>query len=284
MAGTKKKNTFVKNFKKHKLACFGLIFILIEVLVVIFIPVIFGMDPYSVDNTGFNQAPSAVHLLGTDDIGRDMLARLMYGGRISLLVGILSTVISIIIGLPLGLLAGYYRGIAETIVMRGCDIFMSVPTMVLILVIVAVFEPSIATITIVIGVTGWTGIAKLIYGNVLSVRNKEYIEAARAIGTKDFVIITKYVLPNSIAPLWMSIAFRISQAIMTESQLSFLGAGVQAPQASWGNIIYAAQNLVVLTKRWWIWIPAGVMLMITIISINLVGEGIRDALDPKMRR
>ena len=284
MAGKKKESTFVKNFKKHKLACFGLGFIIVEVLVVVFLPILLGLDPYSVDNTGFNQAPSSAHWLGTDDIGRDMFARLLYGGRTSLLVGICSTAISILIGLPLGVLAGYYRGIMETIVMRGCDIFMSVPTMVLILVIVAVFEPSVVTIIVVIGITGWTGVAKLLYGNVLSVRNKEYIEAAKAIGTKDSTIIIKYVLPNSIAPLWMSMAFRISQAIITESSLSFLGAGIQPPGASWGNIIYAAQNLVVLTKRWWIWIPAGVMLMVTVISINLVGEGIRDALDPKMKR
>ncbi|MBQ5734123.1 MAG: ABC transporter permease [Lachnospiraceae bacterium] len=280
----KRKTEFFKKFRKHKLANVGLIIIIIEILMVTFLPIILGLDPYSIDSTGFNQAPCAKHILGTDDIGRDLFARVLYGGRVSLIVGICSTIISIIIGLPLGILAGYYRGIIENIVMRLADIFMSIPAMVLILVIVAVFEPSIITIIVVIGITGWTGVAKLIYGNVLSVRNKEYVEAARAIGTKDREIIMRYVLPNSIAPLWMSVAFRISQAIMTESGLSFLGAGIQSPQASWGNIIYAAQNLVVLTKRWWVWVPAGVLLMITIICINLVGEGIRDALDPKMKR
>lgn len=280
----KRKTEFFKKFRKHKLANIGLIIIIIEILMVTFLPIILGLDPYSIDSTGFNQAPCAKHILGTDDIGRDLFARVLYGGRVSLIVGICSTIISIIIGLPLGILAGYYRGIIENIVMRLADIFMSIPAMVLILVIVAVFEPSIITIIVVIGITGWTGVAKLIYGNVLSVRNKEYVEAARAIGTKDREIIMRYVLPNSIAPLWMSVAFRISQAIMTESGLSFLGAGIQSPQASWGNIIYAAQNLVVLTKRWWVWVPAGVLLMITIICINLVGEGIRDALDPKMKR
>lgn len=280
----KRKTEFLKKFRKHKLANVGLIIIIIEILMVTFLPIILGLDPYSIDSIGFNQAPCAKHILGTDDIGRDLFARVLYGGRVSLIVGICSTIISIIIGLPLGILAGYYRGIIENIVMRLADIFMSIPAMVLILVIVAVFEPSIITIIVVIGITGWTGVAKLIYGNVLSVRNKEYVEAARAIGTKDREIIMRYVLPNSIAPLWMSVAFRISQAIMTESGLSFLGAGIQSPQASWGNIIYAAQNLVVLTKRWWVWVPAGVLLMITIICINLVGEGIRDALDPKMKR
>ncbi|MEE0960864.1 MAG: ABC transporter permease, partial [Lachnospiraceae bacterium] len=244
----KRKTEFFKKFRKHKLANVGLIIIIIEILMVTFLPIILGLDPYSIDSTGFNQAPCAKHILGTDDIGRDLFARVLYGGRVSLIVGICSTIISIIIGLPLGILAGYYRGIIENIVMRLADIFMSIPAMVLILVIVAVFEPSIITIIVVIGITGWTGVAKLIYGNVLSVRNKEYVEAARAIGTKDREIIMRYVLPNSIAPLWMSVAFRISQAIMTESGLSFLGAGIQSPQASWGNIIYAAQNLVVLTK------------------------------------
>lgn len=281
MAG---KNNFIKNFKKHKLACVGLVFVMIEILAVALLPIILKADPYVMDSLNFNQAPSAQHWVGTDDVGRDIFARLLYGGRVSLMVGILSTIISIVIGLPLGLLAGYYRGMIESIVMRFCDIFMSVPTMVLILVIVAVFEPSLVTIITVIGITGWPAVAKLIYGNVLSVRSKEYVEAAKAIGTRDRVIILKYVLPNSVAPLWMTVAFRISQAIITESSLSFLGAGIQAPQASWGNIIYAAQNLVVLTQRWWIWLPAGLLLMLTVVSINLVGEGVRDALDPKMKR
>ena len=277
-------SNFIKNFKKHKLACVGLVFVMIEILAVALLPIILKADPYVMDSLNFNQAPSAQHWVGTDDVGRDIFARLLYGGRVSLMVGILSTIISIVIGLPLGLLAGYYRGMIESIVMRFCDIFMSVPTMVLILVIVAVFEPSLVTIITVIGITGWPAVAKLIYGNVLSVRSKEYVEAAKAIGTRDRVIILKYVLPNSVAPLWMTVAFRISQAIITESSLSFLGAGIQAPQASWGNIIYAAQNLVVLTQRWWIWLPAGLLLMLTVVSINLVGEGVRDALDPKMKR
>ena len=156
--------------------------------------------------------------------------------------------------------------------------------MVLILVVVAVFGSEIPIIIFLIGILNWPAIAKLIYGNVLSLRGREFVEAERAIGSSDLKIIFKTILPNAIAPLWVALAFRISSAMITESALSFLGAGVQPPQASWGNIIQAATSLAVLTKRWWIWIPAGVCLVVTIVCINFVGEGIRDALDPKMKR
>ena len=161
---------------------------------------------------------------------------------------------------------------------------VSIPDIILILVIVAVFEPSILTITIVIGFTGWTGIARLINSTVMSVREKEYVEAAAASGCKKSTIMLRYVLPNSIAPLWVALAFRVSSSILTESGLSFLGAGVQVPEASWGNIINAAKSIVVLAKRPWVWVPPGILLILTVVAINLVGEGIRDALDPKMKR
>lgn len=278
------KSEFVKNFLKHKLALFGFCVLIFEIVVLMLLPVFMNLDPVAIDKTGFNLAPCANHLLGTDDVGRDIFSRLIYGGRVSLSIGIASTLISVAIGLPLGVLAGYYRGKTETIIMRAADIFLSFPSMVLILVFVAVFGSGIPIIIILIGVLGWPSIAKLIYGNVLSVRSKEYVEAERAIGSSNLKILCTTVLPNSIAPLWVSLAFRISSAMITESALSFLGAGVQPPTASWGNIIQAATSLTVLTKRWWIWIPAGVCLVVTVICINFVGEGVRDALDPKMKR
>lgn len=278
------KGDFLKSFFKHKLAVMGLAVLVVEILLMIFLPMVIEMYPVAIDNTAFNQAPGQVHLLGTDDVGRDILARVVYGGRISIIIGILATVISVALGLPLGLFAGYYRGKVETFIMRAADIFMSFPSMVLILVVVAVFGSSVPIIIVLIGVLGWPAIAKLIYGNVLSVRSKEYVESEKAIGTGSLKILFCTVLPNSIAPLWVSLAFRISNAMITESALSFLGAGVQPPTASWGNIIQAAANLAVLTRRWWIWIPAGVCLVVTIICINFIGEGVRDALDPKMKR
>ena len=274
----------MKKFIHNKKAMLGLAIVTILVLAVVFIPLFADLDPYTTDRAvGFNKPPSDAHILGTDDVGRDLFARLLYGGRISLFVGITSTIISVLIGIPLGLIAGYFRGTAESIIMRTADAFMSFPSMVLILVLVAVFGPSILTVTVVIGVLGWTAIAKLIYGNVLSIREREYIQAARAVGVSTKKILFSEVLPNAIPPVWANISFRVAGAILTESSLSFLGMGVQTPQASWGNIIFAAQNLLVLTARPWVWLPPGICIILVVIGFNFIGEGVRDALDPKTK-
>ena len=277
-------NQAVKKFMHNRKAVLGLIIVRFLVLAVILIPIFMKLDPYTTDRAvGFNKAPCSGHPLGTDDVGRDLFARLLYGGRISLFVGIMSTIISVLIGIPLGLIAGYFRGIAETVIMRVADAFMSFPTMVLILVLVAVFGPSILTVTVVIGVLGWTAIAKLIYGNVLSIREREYIQATKAIGMSTPKILLSEVLPNAIPPVWANISFRVAGAILTESSLSFLGMGVQTPQASWGNIIFAAQNLLVLTARPWVWFPPGICIILVVVGFNFIGEGVRDALDPKTK-
>ena len=277
-------NQEVKKFMHNRKAVLGLIIVCFLVLAVILIPIFMKLDPYTTDRAvGFNKAPCSGHPLGTDDVGRDLFARLLYGGRISLFVGIMSTIISVLIGIPLGLIAGYFRGIAETVIMRVADAFMSFPTMVLILVLVAVFGPSILTVTVVIGVLGWTAIAKLIYGNVLSIREREYIQATKAIGMSTPKILLSEVLPNAIPPVWANISFRVAGAILTESSLSFLGMGVQTPQASWGNIIFAAQNLLVLTARPWVWFPPGICIILVVVGFNFIGEGVRDALDPKTK-
>ena len=274
----------MKKFIHNKKAMLGLAIVTILVLAVVFIPLFADLDPYTTDRAaGFNKPRSDAHILGTDDVGRDLFARLLYGGRISLFVGITSTIISVLIGIPLGLIAGYFRGTAESIIMRTADAFMSFPSMVLILVLVAVFGPSILTVTVVIGVLGWTAIAKLIYGNVLSIREREYIQAARAVGVSTKKILFSEVLPNAIPPVWANISFRVAGAILTESSLSFLGMGVQTPQASWGNIIFAAQNLLVLTARPWVWLPPGICIILVVIGFNFIGEGVRDALDPKTK-
>lgn len=274
----------MKKFLHNKKAMFGLAVVVLLVLAVLLIPLFKDLDPYTTDRVaGFNAKPSAAHPLGTDDVGRDLFARLLYGGRVSLFVGIMSTIISVVVGIPLGLIAGYFRGAAESIIMRTADAFMSFPSMVLILVLVAVFGPSILTVTVVIGVLGWTGIAKLIYGNVLSIREREYIQATKAVGMKTSTILFTEVLPNAIPPVWANISFRVAGAILTESSLSFLGMGVQTPQASWGNIIYAAQNLMVLTARPWVWIPPGLCIILVVVGFNFIGEGVRDALDPKTK-
>ncbi|MPM32037.1 Glutathione transport system permease protein GsiD [bioreactor metagenome] len=273
--------TFLRKFFQNKHAAVGLILFTLEVLAVIVIPMLWNLDPTVTDPLAFNAAPGGVHLLGTDEVGRDIFARVVYGGRMSLFVGVTSTLIGILIGLPLGLFSGYYRGVWENAVMRCADVSMSFPSMILVLVLVAVFGQSILTVTVVIGVLNWTQFAKLVHGNVLAVRSKEYIEAAKADGMGDLTIIFSEILPNVLAPVWISMAFTTAYGILTESALSFLGVGVQPPAASWGNIIYAAQSPMVLTMRPWIWLPAGICLFVTVASINLLGEGIRDALDPK---
>lgn len=278
------KSQAMKKFLHNKKAMFGLFIVVLLALAVLLIPLFMDLDPYTTDRAaGFNKGPSETHILGTDDVGRDLFARVLYGGRVSLFVGITSTIISVLVGIPLGLIAGYFRGAAESIIMRTADAFMSFPSMVLILVLVAVFGPSILTVTVVIGILGWTAIAKLIYGNVLSIREREYIQAAKTSGTSTWTILFSEVLPNAIPPVWANLSFRVAGAILTESSLSFLGMGVQTPQASWGNIIYAAQNLMVLTARPWVWIPPGVCIILVVIGFNFIGEGVRDALDPKTK-
>lgn len=272
-----------RRFRAHRLAMISLVVLSMEILLVIFLPAILKLDPYTSDfNVAFGSAPGPGHILGTDDVGRDLFARFIYGGRVSLSVGLISAVVSLFIGVPLGLLAGYYRGLCETLIMRCADIFMSFPAMVLILVLVSVLGPSVVTVTVVIGILGWPKFARLIYGNVLSARESDYVESARAVGTRDWGILSRYILPNTFAPVLIAFTFRAAQAIITESSLSFLGMGVQPPQASWGNILYDAQFISILSQRPWLWLPPGIALVITVLCINFLGDGVRDALDTKM--
>ena len=274
----------LKRFRKHKLAMIGLCVLLLEIILVVALPLVFKLDPYASDSSvRALSGPVSGHILGTDKVGRDNLARLVYGGRVSLSVGILSALMSLVIGTPLGIVAGYYRGWAETIIMRLCEIIMSFPSMVLILVLAAVFGPSISTIILVLGFLGWPMFCKLLYANVLSYKEKEYVEAARAIGTKNFTIMLKYIFPNSFSPVLIAFTFRVARAILQESTLSFLGLGVQAPAASWGNIICMAQSITVLSSMPWIWLAPSLALVITIVSINFFGDGLRDAFDPQTR-
>jgi len=272
----------LKRFFAHKLAMIGAVILLCEIICIVFLPMIMDLDPFSIDYFAFGAPPSENHILGTDEGGRDNFARLIYGGRVSLTVGICSALVSLVIGVPLGLIAGYFRGTAETIIMRAADTFMSFPSMILILVLASVLGQSITTVTLVIGFLGWTEFARLIYASVLSIREKDYVESAIAVGEKNKRIITKYILPNSLAPVIISFTFRTAQAIITESSLSFLGLGVQPPNPSWGNILYYAQSISVLANQLYLWVPAGVLLVLTVLSINFIGDGIRDALDTKM--
>lgn len=271
-----------KRFFKNKPAISGLITLAVVLLLVIILPP-FLPSQFKTDAIAFSSPPSGTHLLGTDDVGRDILSRLVSGGRVSLFVGLVSTLISLAIGVPFGMLAAFYRRGLETVIMRLADIFMSFPSVILILFLVSIFGPSIITVTFVIGIMGWPEFARLIYGNVLTIREKEYVEAATAIGAKDRLIMSRYILPNSIAPIIIAVTFRVATAIVLESSLSFLGMGVQPPQSSWGNMLYNAESITVLSSRPWMWVPPGLALIVTILSINFVGNGLRDTLDPKTK-
>ncbi len=265
----------------HKAAVVGMALLILEVILVVILPPLMKLDPITSDYGAVNAVPGGAHLLGTDAIGRDIFARLVFGGRTSLLVGLLSTLISCALGVPLGVAAGYCRGRVETAVMRAADIFMSFPSIVMILVLVSVLGPSVWSVTLVIGVLGWTQFARLIYASVLSVMQEEYIASARAVGTRTLGTILRYVLPNAVAPILIALTLHLAEAILTESSLSFLGLGVQPPQASWGNMLHDAQSLTVLSRRPWIWLPPGIAILATVLSINFLGDGLRDALDPK---
>ena len=273
-----------KRFRKSKSAMLSLSFLIAEALAVYLLPALFRMDPVTSDvQAGFNAAPSAAHLFGTDSAARDLLARTLCGGQVSLLIGVAAPFISVTVGLPLGLAAGYYRGIAETVIMRAADVCMSFPSIMLSLIMVSVIGPSLGTLIGVIGLMGWTSIAKLVYASVLSIREKDYIASALSIGRSDFDILLHEILPGVLSPVFVSLSFQSGSAILQESGLSFLGSGIRPPQASWGGIISAAQDLSVLTRMPWVWAPSGTLIVLTVIAFHFVGEGMRDALDPRMK-
>lgn len=265
---------------RRAVAC--MVILAIEVLGMLLLPPLLGLEPDVTDRTaGFWAAPSAVHWLGTDDVGRDVLSRLICGGRISLLVGFASAAINLAVGVPLGLLAGYRRGKWEFWIMRLADVFQSFPSIVLILCLVTLVGASVLNLVLVIGLLGWPGIARLVYGNVLSVREKEYILAVRALGARTGTILVRNVLPNVVAPVWAALGQRVGRAILSESSLSFLGVGIRAPQASWGNLMQSATSLAVLTGRPWVWLPPGILIILTVVCLQILGNALRDAMDPR---
>ena len=278
----KPKNKFLQiiyDLRKFRMAFISLIVLVVMILGVILLPLAIPYDPAE-STDAYGADPSAEHILGTDDLGRDNFVRFLHGGRVSFFVGIVSTAVSLILGIVMGLLAGYYRGWAEIIVLRLADIFMSFPYVVLILVLVSAIGPSLMGITFIIGFLGWPQFARLLYSKVISVREEEYVEAAHAIGTRDIPTMLKYVIPNSYVPLLVSSAFRISTAILMESSLSFLGMGVQLPSPSLGNMLGGAESISVLTEKPWIWIPPGVVIILLVLGVNFIGDALRDALDP----
>lgn len=271
-------------FWSDRRAAVAAVFLLVEIALVLFLPLFLGQDPNLTDRSaGFWAAPSAQHWLGTDDVGRDLFARLLYGGRTSLLVGFASAALGVVLGVPLGLLAGYKGGAWEYWIMRACDTFQSFPSIILVLAMVSLLGPSVWNIIWVIGGLGWASVARLVYSGTLSTKQTGYVEASRALGATDRAILFRTILPNVIAPVWAALPLKVVRAILSESSLSFLGVGLRTPQASWGNLTQNAMELVTLTTRPWVWIPPGLCIVGTALALLLVGEGLRKALNPRKR-
>lgn len=270
----------VTRFLKHKLAVVGLVTFILIVLMALFAPIIAPHDPYEIGYE-FEAKPSMEHPLGTDQIGRDVLSRLIYASRISLAVGIGAVTIYVIIGTILGAIAGYMGKWADMIIMRITDVFMSFPFLMVILVLVSVMGPNLFNIILVLGFLGWPPVARLVRGSVLSLKEMDYIKAGVALGYTAPRILVHHILPNALAPILVNATFGIAFAIITEASLSFLGMGVQPPTASWGNMLTEAQSLTVLAQQPWLWIPPGLFIILAVISINFMGDGLRDAVDPK---
>ncbi len=271
---------FWGRFKKNRLAVAGGIIVFCLVIVAILAPLVAPYLPNDIDRNHILMPPDMHHPLGTDDLGRDVLSRMIYGARISLAVGFVAVGIATLIGIFFGAVAGYYGGWLERIIMRFIDIMLTIPTFFLILAVIAFVEPSIWNIMIVIGLTGWMGVARLVRAEFLSVKERDYVAAARALGAGDIRIIFRHILINSMAPVLVSAVLGIAGAVLTESALSFLGIGVQPPTPSWGNILTLGKDNIEIA--WWLSVFPGLAILVTVLGYNLLGEGIRDSIDPRL--
>lgn len=269
-------------FKKalsNPLAYSGFLIISIIFLLAMLAPWIAPYDPNEINVKAILLEPSLAHWMGTDGLGRDVLSRMLFGGRVSLLVGLVAVGISTVIGIILGALAGFYRGWVDVIIMRLVDVMLSIPSFFLILAVIAFLTPSIINIMIVIGLTSWMGVTRLVRAEFLSLCDREYVLASRTLGARDLRLIFRHLLPNSLTPIIVSAVLGVAGAVLMESGLSFLGLGVQAPQASWGNILTDGKEYIQFA--WWLSLFPGLAILITVLGYNLLGEGLRDALDPR---
>lgn len=273
---------FARVLRRNAMFILGLIIVLGVTFATVFAPLIAPFDPNELHLDAILKAPCAEFPLGTDRLGRDVLSRLLYGGRVSLWVGFVAVGISISIGALLGLVSGYFGGLVDEIVMRFVDIMLCFPSFFLILAVVAFLEPSLFNIMVVIGLTSWMGVARLVRAETLTLREREFVSAARLAGTSTWRIMTRHILPNAMAPVTISAILGIGGAILIESGLSFLGLGVQPPQASWGNMLMDGKS--VIEEASWLSLFPGLAILITVLGYNLLGESLRDFLDPRLKK
>ncbi|CAA9578563.1 MAG: ABC transporter, permease protein 2 (cluster 5, nickel/peptides/opines) [uncultured Truepera sp.] len=272
-------NRALRRLRGRPLALFGAFVIVFFVALAVFAPQLAPYDPAATDFLAVRQAPSAAYPLGTDDVGRDVLSRVIFGARASLMAGVISVVIAMLLGVPLGLVSGFYGGFVDELIMRFTDALLSFPFLILAVALAASLGPSLQNAMIAIGIASAPTFIRLTRGQVLAVKAEEYVQAARALGTGDARIIARHILPNSFTPLLIQATLTIAQAIIAESSLSFLGLGVQPPTPSWGGMLNTAKGF--MAQAPWMAVWPGLSIFVTVLAFNLFGDGLRDALDPR---
>lgn len=272
-----------KRFRRHRLAMVGVVILSLIVFASVFAPVLSPYDPKRVNLRERSQPPSLQHWLGTDRTGRDVLTRVLYAGRISLMVGVVAVTISLLVGTVLGAVAGHFGGWVDSLIMRAVDVVMTFPAIIILLSLAAIVGPGIVQTMLIVGLLGSPIPCRLVRSRMLSLREQEFVTAARALGASDSRIILKHALPNSFDVLIVYATLGIASAILLEAGLSFLGLGVQPPTASWGNMLNVARNISYLEGYPWEWMPAGVAIVLTVLAINFIGDGLRDAFDPRSK-
>ena len=278
-----KSSRALKKLQSNRLAVIGIIFSLTIILSSIFAPLITKYDPQKVDLRSMLKPPSSEHILGTDKIGRDVFARIIYGGRISILVGLGSALGAALIGVSIGAYTAYRGGWWDSIFLRISEIFMAFPQIILVLLLVSVPGQSLMNLIIIFVITGWGGLYRMTRAQVLSLREEEYVQALRAFGLSRARICFKHILPNALGPIMVNITLSTAMFILEEAALSFLGLGVPLNIPTWGNILNVAQDLRVLQNYWWVWLPSGITISLFVLAINFVGDGLRDSTDPTLQ-
>ena len=274
----------LRRFMRNRLAIVGVVILGIVFFIAIGLPLLVSLNPLKTDYGAIRAAPSWTHLLGGDLSGRDVLARVVYGTQVSLLVGFGAVAVYVTIGTILGIIAGFAGGVLDQLIMRITDVMLSIPTLLLVIVFVSIVGPSLQSVIAVIGLLGWPITTRLIRGQLLTLRESEFITAARTIGVRDRAIAARHLLPNVVGPLTVVATFGVAEAILLEASLSFLGLGVRPPTSSLGEMINEARAPSTLQGLPWIWLPAGIMIAMIVLAVNFVGDGLRDALDPRSSR
>ncbi|HTU00861.1 MAG TPA: oligopeptide ABC transporter permease [Candidatus Sulfotelmatobacter sp.] len=277
-----RQSIFWRQFRRNHLALAGGVIVLLLSLAALLAPLVAPYDPAAYDVKQILLPPSGAHLLGTDQIGRDVLSRMLYGARISMAVGFISVGIAVVIGTLIGTVAAYYGGRVDELLMRFVDLMLNFPRLFLLLTLIALLRPSIWVIMAVIGFTGWMGLARLVRSEILSLKEREFVLSAKALGAVDVRVMFRHILPNALVPVLVSATLGVAGAILAESGLSFLGLGVQPPTPSWGNILIDGKANIEIA--WWLSVFPGLAILVTVLAYNLLGEGLRDALDPRLRQ